>query len=162
MIARGAQRFPQLAEQSRVLDGNDGLGCEVFNQLDLFVGERTDLLAVDEDGADQLVVLEHRHCKTDPRAAVCRCRTGDRFRTAVVDDVGHISCPQREIERGPKRASFNSRVRASTCSCKSVVDACAVGAFRALSPNTPLPDGPLAVPRRLTSPSGRFTLINFT
>ena len=31
------------------------------DQLDLLVGERTHLLAVDDDRADQLVVLEHRH-----------------------------------------------------------------------------------------------------
>ena len=51
----------QLVEQPRVLDGDDGLRGEVLHQLDLLVGERADLLAVDGDGADQLVVLEHRH-----------------------------------------------------------------------------------------------------
>ena len=51
----------QLVEQARVLDGDDGLGGEVFDQLDLLVGERAHLLAVDGDGTDQLVVLEHRH-----------------------------------------------------------------------------------------------------
>ena len=34
---------------------------EILDQLDLLVGERPDLLAVDGDDADQLVVLEHRH-----------------------------------------------------------------------------------------------------
>ena len=33
-------------EQPRVLDGDDGLGGEVLNQLDLLVGERPHLLAV--------------------------------------------------------------------------------------------------------------------
>ena len=50
-------------EQPRVLDGDDGLGGEVLNQLDLLVGERADLLAVDGDRADELIVLEHRHAK---------------------------------------------------------------------------------------------------
>src|SRR5262249_1462744 len=36
------QRFAQLVEQPRVLDGNDGLGGEVFDQLDLLVRERPD------------------------------------------------------------------------------------------------------------------------
>ena len=31
------------------------------DQLDLLVGERANLLAIDGDGADQLIVLEHRH-----------------------------------------------------------------------------------------------------
>ena len=33
---------------------------EVRDQLDLLVGEGADLLAVDGDGANQLVLLEHR------------------------------------------------------------------------------------------------------
>ena len=46
------QRFAQLAEQPRVLDGDDGLRSEVFNQLDLFVGKRADFLTIDRDNAD--------------------------------------------------------------------------------------------------------------
>ena len=37
----------QLVEQPRVLDGDHGLGGEVLNQLDLLIGERPHLLAVD-------------------------------------------------------------------------------------------------------------------
>ena len=51
--------FAQLVEQPGVLDGDDGLAGEVLDQLDLLVGERTYLLAVDADGTDQLVFLEH-------------------------------------------------------------------------------------------------------
>ena len=63
------QRFAQFVEQPRVLDGDDGLGGEVLDQLDLLVGERTNLLAVDGDRADQLVLLEHRHGENGPHAA---------------------------------------------------------------------------------------------
>ena len=59
----------QLVEQPRVLDGDDGLGGEVLHQLDLLVGEGPDLLAIDDDSADQLVVLEHRHGEQRARAA---------------------------------------------------------------------------------------------
>ena len=59
----------QLVEQPRVLDGDDGLGGEVLHQLDLLVGERTHLLAIDDDGADQLVLLEHRHGEHGASAA---------------------------------------------------------------------------------------------
>ena len=38
------QTLAQLVEQPRVLDGDDGLGCEVRDQLDLLVGERTHLM----------------------------------------------------------------------------------------------------------------------
>src|SRR5262249_20162464 len=47
------QRFPQLVKQPRVLDGDDGLGGEVLDQLDLLVGERVHLRAVDGQGPDQ-------------------------------------------------------------------------------------------------------------
>ena len=45
----------QLLEQPRILDGDDGLAGEVRDQLDLLVGERPHLLAIDGDRADQLV-----------------------------------------------------------------------------------------------------------
>jgi hypothetical protein len=55
------QRLPQLVEEAHVLDGDHRLGGEVLDQLDLLVGERADLLAVDNDGADQLSLFQHRH-----------------------------------------------------------------------------------------------------
>ena len=55
------QRFAQLIEQARVLDGDDRLAGEARDQLDLLVGERPHLGAVDGDRADQLVLLEHRY-----------------------------------------------------------------------------------------------------
>ena len=51
------QRFAQLVEQPRVLDGDDGLVGEVLDQLDLLVGEWPDLLAVDADDPDELASL---------------------------------------------------------------------------------------------------------
>src|SRR5262249_53720885 len=53
----------QLVEQARVFNGDDGLRSEVRVEFDLFVGERTHLLAVDADGADQLTFLEHRNAE---------------------------------------------------------------------------------------------------
>ena len=70
------QRFAQLVEQPGVLDRDDGLGGEVRDQLDLLVGERTNLLTIDGDGADQLIVLEHRHIENGPIAA--ELNGGDR------------------------------------------------------------------------------------
>ena len=40
------QRFAQLIKQPRILDGDDGLGGEVLDQLDLLVGERPYFLTV--------------------------------------------------------------------------------------------------------------------
>jgi hypothetical protein len=50
----------QLVQQAHILDGDDGLAREAPDQVDLLVGERPNLLAVDGDGADQFVLLEHR------------------------------------------------------------------------------------------------------
>src|SRR5262249_48155071 len=47
------ERLAQLAKQPRVLDCNDGLSGEVLDQLDLLLGERPYLLAVDREGADR-------------------------------------------------------------------------------------------------------------
>ena len=55
------QQFAQFAEQPRVLDGDDGLGGEVFYQIDLLVGEPSDLLAINGEHADHFAVLQHRH-----------------------------------------------------------------------------------------------------
>src|SRR5215470_7184651 len=55
--------FAQLVQQPGVLDGNDGLGGEVFYQFDLLVGERPHLLAIESDHTNQLVILQHRHTK---------------------------------------------------------------------------------------------------
>jgi hypothetical protein len=55
------QRFAQLAQQLRIFDGDHSLGGEVLHQLNLFVGEGADLLAIEHDGANQLLVLKHRY-----------------------------------------------------------------------------------------------------
>ena len=56
------QRFAQLVQQPRVLDGDHRLGGEVLDQLDLLVGERPDLLAEDVENIPiSFLILEHRH-----------------------------------------------------------------------------------------------------
>ena len=63
------------------------------DQLDLLVGERADLLAVNADGADQLVVLEHRHDKQRFARRRARQRTSaDRVRCTArhVGDVDDL------------------------------------------------------------------------
>src|SRR5215472_15030864 len=80
------QRLAQLVEQARVLDGDDRLLGEIANQLDLIVGERLRLLAVDKDGADKLVVLEHRHGNESSRA-------GDRRELGRGEARWHVEEP---------------------------------------------------------------------
>src|SRR5262245_1173589 len=64
------ERFPQLVKQARVLDGDDGLGGEILHQLNLFISERPDFVAIDTKDTDQLILFEQRHSKDGARACV--------------------------------------------------------------------------------------------
>ena len=57
--------LPRSSLSSRVFSiAMTAWSAKFCDQLDLLVGERADLLAIDDDDADQLVVLEHRHATT--------------------------------------------------------------------------------------------------
>ena len=56
------------------------------DQLDLLVGERANLLAVDGDGADQLVLLEHRNDEKGPRTG----EVGERDDDGIALDIGRL------------------------------------------------------------------------
>ena len=64
--------------------------AKFVDQLDLLVGERTDLLAIDGDSADQLVFLEHRH--DDNRA-----RTAQVWRSARAGYSARISIRSDDV-----------------------------------------------------------------
>src|SRR4029077_1668904 len=51
--------FAQFLKQPRVLDGDDSLGSEVLDEVDLFVCEGANFLAVNDQRADQIVLLQH-------------------------------------------------------------------------------------------------------
>src|SRR6516165_6677911 len=53
--------FPQLVEQPRVLDGDDGLGGEGLDQLDLFRREVPRLEALEGHDANQIAFPQQRH-----------------------------------------------------------------------------------------------------
>ena len=81
----------QLVEQPRVLDGDDRLRREVLDKLDLLVGERAHLLAIDGDRADKLVLLEHRH--TDERARTRQLRDRGTIEGLLCGDIGNVNDP---------------------------------------------------------------------
>ena len=56
-----SRRFGLPLEQPRVFDGDDGLGGEVRHQLDLSIAKGSNFLAINYDGSDKFVVLEHWH-----------------------------------------------------------------------------------------------------
>src|SRR5215472_13386268 len=82
--------LPQLVEQPGVLYGDDGLVGEILDQLDLLVGERTDLLAVDDEAADPFALFEQR--RKHRRACATELDGGHRARVAldIVRIIPHI------------------------------------------------------------------------
>src|SRR5215469_3581810 len=76
-ISEVSRALLQFVEQPRVLDGDDGLGGEVLHQLNLFVSEGSNLLAVDTNGTHELVVLEHWYSHKRPCVPkLCNRRVG--------------------------------------------------------------------------------------
>jgi hypothetical protein len=51
--------LPQFVEQPRVLDCDDGLGCEVRHQLNLPISKGTHLLPGQVECTDQFVIFQH-------------------------------------------------------------------------------------------------------
>src|SRR5262249_31597656 len=64
-----ARALSQFVEQPRVLDGDDCLGREVRNKLNLPVSEWFDFFAKNVDGTDNLTRLEHWYGEMAPGAA---------------------------------------------------------------------------------------------
>src|SRR5262249_46281883 len=77
------QRLAQLAQQPRILDGDDGLGSEILDQLNLLLGKRQDLLTIDIDRADHRVVLEHGNENDRASTTLIRHRDDSRIAFAV-------------------------------------------------------------------------------
>jgi hypothetical protein len=73
----------QLVEQPGVLDGDDGLGGKVLDQFDLLVGEGANLLAVDDDRADNLVSPQQRHDDVRPCPTQSDGRRTGQFRRRI-------------------------------------------------------------------------------
>ena len=90
------QRFAQLLEQSCILDSDDGLIGKIGDQLDLLVGERADLPAVDENGADELVLHEHRHTQDCP----CTGSLNQRDDAWIMLEIALIFLEVEEVEDG--------------------------------------------------------------
>ena len=67
------ERFAQLAEQPRILDGDDSLRGEVLNKLDLLIRKWANFLAEKSEQTDQFVVLQHRDFQKCPYAANFDC-----------------------------------------------------------------------------------------
>src|SRR6516225_9876367 len=83
-------------EQPRVLDGDDGLSGKILDQLDLLLGERANLVAIEDNGADQSLLLEHRHAQDCPHTTTLDSGNNDWItfqitaRRRQVDDLNGL------------------------------------------------------------------------
>ena len=103
----------QLVNQYRILDCDNRLVTKNLDELYMLPGEWPHLLAIDDDDAYQLVILEHR----DKRPAAPKLDRGDGERVAF--DVGPVGdnvvdeyrpfCPGRTSSRC-FRAGYNNRL----------------------------------------------------
>ena len=77
--------------------------AKFLTRLDLLVGERPHLLAIDDDGADQLVVFEHRHAnvRSSPSQSA---ELADRVRRCMLRSIVWTSSCLRHAVDGDAAA----------------------------------------------------------
>src|SRR5262249_1044191 len=100
------KRFPQLVEQARVLDRDDGLRGEIAHKVYLLVGERPNLLTEDTERANELVSLEHRHtncCALAGEFDGCHAIRVPLKIGAVAANIGSVSCLLRARDSTQQR-----------------------------------------------------------
>src|SRR5262249_37427314 len=88
-FAQIVSALPQLIEETRVLDGDDGLGGEIRKQPDLLVSERSNFLTKDDDDSSWLTVFEHRNCNGAANASARRGEIGDLGGPLSSDCLAH-------------------------------------------------------------------------
>src|ERR1700722_2991983 len=91
IIQRRAQvcrALTQLIQQTRILDCYDGLGGKALHQLDLFVGEWTNIQAIDRESSNKFVILEQWHDQKGTRAR--SIDKGNKYRIAVEITSDHF------------------------------------------------------------------------
>ena len=98
----------QFVEQSSVLDGDHGLSGEVRHQCDLLVGERPDLLTVDDEGAHKTAVVAHGHGEQRARPAKSGCDPGERLRQ-LVGGVNEVAGVEQAAKRSCQAAPCSVR-----------------------------------------------------
>src|SRR5215831_6420771 len=93
------QGLAQFIEQSRVLDGDNGLRGEVGKQLNLFIGELTHFSPIDSNCSEVLPLFQHWDDYQAPESGIVH--TGYHPRLAIeigwllahIDDVNRSKIP---------------------------------------------------------------------
>ena len=80
-LGKLAVRFLQFLEQSRVLDGDDGLVREHLQECDILAPEGANFVAADGEDTDNLALTHERRCNV--RSEATPSLGGHRFRVKV-------------------------------------------------------------------------------
>src|SRR5262249_24247005 len=87
------QRFPQLVEQARVLDGDDGLIRERLDQRELLGGEGSNLRPPHCNRANEDTFATHRHAEKGPDTAGTRSLGVNGTPVRIGLRIEDLSCP---------------------------------------------------------------------
>ena len=104
--------FAQFVEQAGVLDGDDGLSGEDFDQRYLLVREGADLMPVDHEGADEIALLDDRDVKGRANPPEIRVQAAGLLVCHVGRGVGHLNglpCLFHPAEPGSRRCTVEAR-----------------------------------------------------
>jgi len=105
--------FLDFIEQASVLNRDDSLVGELFDQIDLPLAELPHLLAVHHNNADQLVIPEHRHRNHGSTASNLDGGDADRITFGIcpfctkVEDVDDLFGLRRAGESGSRAGTNN-------------------------------------------------------
>ena len=115
----------QLVEQPRVLDGDDGLRGEVLDQLNLLFGEWRVLPAINDEGADQLIIVSSGTASRlrVPSSSIPATHTGRGLRT-----------PDPASHRRRGRPPLSPRMRPSMLSGCGENGSCIIATSSGLAP----------------------------
>src|SRR5262249_52516036 len=111
------QRLAQFVEQARVLDGDDGLGGKIFNQLNLLVGERAYLQPIYDKNAKRCIFLEQWDCEHGSQA-IFRIE-GFKWFIAVgrlccdIRNMNYLFGPDCSRNSGPTVNAIRARIQLS-------------------------------------------------
>jgi hypothetical protein len=104
--------FFELFKETNILDGNDGLIGESLEQGNLTLREWLNFSAINNDRADQIIFVEHRHRENAPYALLAVFFRRVPFR---------IRCNIRNVDDlllQPKAADCGCRVRRKYSICQ--------------------------------------------
>ena len=93
---------------------------EILHQLDLLVGEGTNLLPIDGDDSNQFVVLEHRHCDTSPNTTELDGLDNRRMTIGISPsccEIGEVGCLLRSKRLA--KGALRMRLERFTPECRN-------------------------------------------